>query len=70
MTEEEKLAHLSNIVDNAKKLLKEAQAFADLHGLTFRWDEDYGSYKQWYVGKGTPTYTDQGKWTSSSDQGC
>jgi hypothetical protein len=70
MTDKEKVEQLEKIVNEARNKLQEAIDFADKHALTFRWDHDYGSRKQWYVGKGTPTFSEEGKWTSSSDSGC
>ncbi len=65
-----------------QRLRKACMDFADEHGLTFKWDDTYGSREQTYHGKGAPfidsygweasdadDVLDQGKWTSSSE-GC
>jgi hypothetical protein len=69
MSDQEKTEFLAALVKQSKDLLEQAKEFADKHAMTFRWDEDYGAEKQWYVGRGSPTRTKEGEWTSSSN-GC
>lgn len=52
MATKEQQQELAEIVARGRQALKDAVAFADEHGLAFRWDESYGSAQQEYVGKG------------------
>jgi hypothetical protein len=67
--DKEKNEHLAKIVSEARAKLQEAMDFADANGLIFRWDDEYGSRKQTYVGKGALVPARESGWTSSSD-GC
>lgn len=86
MDKKEATKELAKIVSEAKKhrekSLKKAVALADKHGLTFVWDDTYGSRQQEYLGKGSvdqeydydtdedkEVVLEEGKWTSSSE-GC
>lgn len=82
MTKKEKLAKLAELVQGSKQMLKDAEAFADEHALTFKWDREYGSKKQEYFGTGSQREMydregddydykmrtiKKGRWMSSSD---
>jgi len=77
---QEKLIQLYAYVSQAKDALKQAQDYADEHGLSFKWDSTYGNRNQEYLGRGfrydfyrfdndDEKILSEGKWVSSSD-GC
>lgn len=80
MTKQEATKKLASIVKNAKKAhdkaKNEAMNLADQFGLTFIWDDTYGSREQEYLGKGSTKENwdctkdeilEEGEWVSSSD---
>lgn len=84
MDKQKAAKELAEIVENAKqnhqRELEKAKALADQFGLTFVWNDTYGSQEQEYLGKGsekdkfnynTRQYekveVTQGEWVSSSD---
>jgi len=52
MSTPEQQAQLAEMVKAARQALADCVAFADAHGLAFRWSSDYGSGQQVYEGRG------------------